>query len=84
MQFWARCCRRRAAEALLSEPSDAKTRKIRQRKASQLEADGMEVARLSLEDKIAQLNQAIDDVRLELGDVNGDAQRGNEVIAPDS
>ena len=77
---------RRAAEALLSEPSDAKTRKIRQRKASQLEAEGMEVARLSLEDKIAQLNQAIDDVRLQLGDVNGNAQApgGSGSIAQDS
>ncbi|UNU25835.1 hypothetical protein [Microcoleus vaginatus] len=77
---------RRAAEALLNEPSDAKTRKIRQRKGSQLEAEGMEVARLSLEDKIAQLNQAIDDVRLQLGDVNGNAQApgGEGSIAQDS
>ncbi len=79
---------RRAAEALLSEPSEAKTRKIkiRQRKAGQLEADSMEVARLSLEDKIAQLNQAIDDVRLQLGDVNGNAPApGSEgSIAQDS
>ena len=68
---------RRASEALLSEPSDAKARKIRQTKASRLEDEGMEVARLSLEDKIAQLNQAIDDVRLQLGDVNGSAQAHN-------
>lgn len=76
---------RRAAEALLSDPSDAK-RKMRQRKASQLEAEGMEVARLSLEDKIAQLNQAIDDVRLQLGDVNGNAPAHNSEgsIAKDS
>jgi hypothetical protein len=76
----------RRAEALLSEPSEAKTRKIRQRKASQLEADSMEVARLSLEDKIAQLNQAIDDVRLQLGDVNGNAQAPGDSgsIAQDS
>ncbi|MBE9093742.1 hypothetical protein [Tychonema sp. LEGE 07203] len=77
---------RRAAEGLLSEPLEAKARKIRQRKASQLEAEGMEIARLSLEDKIAQLNQTIDDVRLELGDVNGNAPApGSEgSIAPDS
>jgi hypothetical protein len=31
----------------------------------------MEVARRSLEDKIAQLNDAIDDVRQQLGGVNG-------------
>ena len=65
---------RRAAEALLTEPSDAKTRKRSNGKASQLEAEHIEVARLSLEDKIAQLNQAIDDVRLQLGDVNGNTQ----------
>ena len=77
---------RRAAEALLSEPSDAKARKIRHRKATQIEDEGMEVARLSLEDKIAQLNQAIDDVRLQLGDVNGSALAHNSesLIAPDS
>jgi hypothetical protein len=46
----------------------------------------MEVARLSLEDKIAQLNQAIDDVRLQLGDVNGNAQAPGDSgsIAQDS
>jgi hypothetical protein len=76
---------RRAAEALLSEHSDAKARKLRNRKASKLEAEGMEVARLSLEDKIAQLNQAIDDVRLQLGDVNGNAQpHSSRSIAEDS
>ena len=77
---------RRAAESMLGEPSEAKARKIRQKKASQLEVEGMEVARLSLEDKIAQLNQAIDDVRLQLGDVNGNAQAlgGEGSIAKDS
>lgn len=34
----------------------------------------MEVARRGLEDKIAQLNTAIDDVRQRLGGVNGHAQ----------
>jgi gas vesicle protein len=33
--------------------------------------EGIETARLSLEDKIAQLNMAIDDVRQQLGAVNG-------------
>ena len=77
---------RRAAETLLSEPSEPKTRKIRQRKATQIETDSMEVARLSLEDKIAQLNQAIDDVRMQLGDVNGNAQApgGSGSTAQDS
>lgn len=36
----------------------------------------MESARRSLEDKIAQLNEAIDDVRQQLGGVNGNASEG--------
>ncbi|MGL5062742.1 MAG: hypothetical protein ACRC62_22435 [Microcoleus sp.] len=65
---------RRAAEAALPDSSEARARKRSNRKGAQLEGDRIEVARLSLEDKIAQLNQAIDDVRLQLGDVNGNAQ----------
>ena len=37
----------------------------------------MEVARRGLEDKIAQLNEAIDDVRQQLGGVNGHNQGDN-------
>jgi Na+/glutamate symporter len=33
--------------------------------------ENMEIARRNLEDKIAQLNSAIDDVRQQLGNVNG-------------
>ncbi|HAO12994.1 MAG TPA: hypothetical protein DCQ51_17945 [Planktothrix sp. UBA8407] len=40
-------------------------------KATKLTGDNMETARLGLEDKISQLNQAIDDVRQQLGSVNG-------------
>lgn len=40
-------------------------------KPAKLTGENMETARLSLEDKIAQLNQAIDDVRQQLGSVNG-------------
>lgn len=68
---------RRAAEAMLTDPSEAKARKLSNRKGNQLEAERIEVARLSLEDKIAQLNQAIDDVRLRVGDVNGNVQVHN-------
>ena len=67
----------RASEALLSDSDRKRAKILRQTKASHLEDEGMEVARLSLEDKIAQLNQAIDDVRLQLGDVNGNAQAHN-------
>ena len=37
----------------------------------------MEVARRGLEDKIAQLNEAIDEVRQQLGGVNGHTQGDN-------
>lgn len=45
----------------------------------------MEVARRGLEDKIAQLNDAIDDVRQQLGTVNGTSVRGSSepVISQD-
>ncbi|MEK0182112.1 MAG: hypothetical protein EAZ78_23100 [Oscillatoriales cyanobacterium] len=62
---------RRAAEAFLADSSESKSIKGSKGKSSQMEAQRMEVARLSLEDKISQLNQAIDDVRLEIRDVNG-------------
>lgn len=42
-------------------------------KSAKFNEDPMETARLSLEDKIAQLNQAIDDVRQQLGTVNGNS-----------
>ncbi|MEL7036328.1 MAG: hypothetical protein AAFO04_12000 [Cyanobacteria bacterium J06592_8] len=47
------------------------------KKLSQPDAENMELARLSLEDKIAQLNQAIDDVRQQLGSVNGNISPEN-------
>ena len=43
--------------------------KRRQMKAS--EGESIEIARRSLEDKIAQLNATIDEVRQQLGNVNG-------------
>ncbi len=55
--------------------SQAEARKIaakrRQMKASESENIGIETARRSLEDKIAQLNATIDEVRKQLGNVNG-------------
>lgn len=38
----------------------------------------MEIARRNLETKIAQLNEAIDDVRQQLGGVNGASETGTE------
>ena len=37
----------------------------------------IEVARRSLEDKIAQLNETIDEVRMSLGNVNGNQSPSN-------
>lgn len=60
---------------LNSSLPDAKSLKRRKR---QLKAEeGIEVARRSLEDKIAQLNNAIDDVRTQLGTVNGNVEKGD-------
>jgi gas vesicle protein len=54
--------------------SSRKELKAMKNKKRQLKAEeGIEVARRSLEDKIAQLNMAIDDVRQQLGTVNGNA-----------
>jgi gas vesicle protein len=51
--------------------SIAKRRQIR---ASEAEGMEMELARRSLEDKIAQLNATIDEVRQQLGNVNGNSE----------
>ncbi|WOD38643.1 hypothetical protein [Nodosilinea sp. E11] len=40
--------------------------------------DSIEAARLGLEAKIAQLNEAIDDVRQQLGGINGHSERSWE------
>ncbi|AFY32048.1 hypothetical protein [Calothrix sp. PCC 7507] len=45
--------------------------KRRQMRAAETDAVEMETARRSLEDKIAQLNATIDEVRKQLGNVNG-------------
>jgi hypothetical protein len=62
-------------KSLLNSTSipEAKALKGRRR---QLKAEAsIEVARRSLEDKIAQLNTAIDDVRQQLGTVNGNTDK---------
>jgi predicted RNase H-like nuclease (RuvC/YqgF family) len=52
-----------------------KAAKRRQMKASDQENMEMETARRSLEDKIAQLNATIDEVRQQLGNVNGNSEQ---------
>ncbi|MGH2413023.1 MAG: hypothetical protein ACRDEA_04905 [Microcystaceae cyanobacterium] len=59
---------------LSQDNSDEKESLLKPRKEAQLNSEeSIEVARRSLEDKIAQLNLAIDDVRQQLGAVNGNA-----------
>ncbi|NEP39661.1 MAG: hypothetical protein F6K35_10605 [Okeania sp. SIO2H7] len=52
-------------------------------KKAKLEAERIERARMSLEDKIAQLNQAIDDVRQQIGDVNGSPETSDRSVSPE-
>lgn len=57
--------------------SDAKKSKGKRRQLKASDDASIEAARRSLEDKIAQLNETIDEVRLTLGDVNGTPPDGN-------
>ncbi|MBV9387772.1 MAG: hypothetical protein JOZ78_15225 [Chroococcidiopsidaceae cyanobacterium CP_BM_ER_R8_30] len=62
------------SNAKLSDPKNSKGKR-RQLKLSP--ETSIEVARRSLEDKIAQLNETIDEVRLTLGDVNRNLPEGS-------
>ncbi|WP_341527781.1 hypothetical protein WKK05_35790 [Nostoc sp. UHCC 0302] len=70
--------------------SQAEAKKIsakrRQMRASENDSIGIETARRSLEDKIAQLNATIDEVRKQLGNVNGGSPQtvGDRSITKDS
>ncbi|HEY9852912.1 MAG TPA: hypothetical protein V6D28_25790 [Leptolyngbyaceae cyanobacterium] len=59
------------APILSTDPSDLKVDKSNKRQLESASEQRIEVARRSLEDKIAQLNQTIDEVRQQLGNVNG-------------
>ncbi|MBD1850192.1 hypothetical protein [Leptolyngbya sp. FACHB-711] len=65
------------------DKAESKPTKRRQLKAPT--EQNMEIARRGLEDKIAQLNDAIDDVRQQLGTVNGTSVQGNgeQVVSQD-
>ncbi len=75
-----------------AEPSDAIAKldskrldgKDKKRQIKATTEQGMEVARRGLEDKIAQLNEAIDDVQQQLGTVNGNPKEPikGQAIAP--
>lgn len=56
---------------LNANQSETKAEKSKKRQMEAASEPRIEMARRSLEDKIAQLNQTIDEVRLSLGNVNG-------------
>ena len=58
----------------------SKVRAIKGRRNQLDTEESIEAARRSLEDKIAQLNTAIDDVRQQLGTVNGNAAEINREL----
>jgi hypothetical protein len=60
------------------EQGDARPREKRRALPSPQRKTDMETARRSLEDKIAQLNDAIDDVRQRLGSPNGAPARESD------
>jgi hypothetical protein len=62
-----------ANEADPKVPRPARRRPLRVPSEASVTEQSMEVARQGLEDRIAQLNDAIDDVRQQLGSVNGKA-----------
>jgi hypothetical protein len=62
-----------ATEADPKVPRPTRRRPLRVPSEAPLTEQSMEVARQGLEDRIAQLNDAIDDVRQQLGSVNGPA-----------
>ncbi|AFY50898.1 hypothetical protein Nos7524_5174 [Nostoc sp. PCC 7524] len=61
------------ATELMNSPTENKKVSTKRRQMISSESEGMEIetARRSLEDKIAQLNATIDEVRKHLGNVNG-------------
>ncbi len=65
-------------ERQISSSPEVKKASSRRRQVKASPSDGMEMetARRSLEDKIAQLNATIDEVRQQLGSVNSNSDRG--------
>jgi hypothetical protein len=63
------------AEQSLLNANRSEAKAIKGKKRQLNSEESIEAARRSLEDKIAQLNTAIDDVRQQLGTVNGNPDR---------
>jgi gas vesicle protein len=78
----------RLSQQDLSDPENTLSKLEKANRKRQLKApteQSIEAARRGLEDKIAQLNDAIDDVRQQLGAVNGapSQENGERVTAKD-
>lgn len=65
-------------QVFLESNPEGKPRKRRKRQLKEATELNIEEARQGLEAKIAQLNDAIDDVRRQLSNVNGDVQNPDE------
>lgn len=71
-------------ETIADVAVEGKKGKRRQMRSAASEDLEMESARRSLEDKIAQLNATIDDVRDQLGNVNGSSPQAESSVSQDS
>lgn len=65
------------ASILNENPPEVKAEKGKKRQIEATSEQRIEMARRSLEEKIAQLNQTIDEARQQLGNVNGTTTLGN-------
>jgi len=63
---------------LTPNPKDTKKAETKRRQLTASDSESIETARRSLEDKIAQLNQTIDEVREQLGNVHQTYTEGRE------
>lgn len=71
-------------EQSLLNSGTPETKAVKGRKSRLKAEESIEAARRSLEDKIAQLNTAIDDVRQQLGTVNGNPEIAEKKRSLDS
>lgn len=65
-------------QQLTSRPTEVKKTPNQRRQIKLSDNESMETARRALEDKIAQLNATIDEVREQLGNVNGSSSSSKE------
>ncbi len=73
----------RLSQTETTEGKASETKPAKKRQVKAAPEQNMEVARRGLEDKIAQLNEAIDDVRQQLGTVNGSEPNREQSALPE-